>query len=186
MTIEELDDAALVDRTRQGDADAYGLLVRRYLRRALAVAWELAGTREDAEDIVQDAFHRALVALPRFDVERPFAPWFFTILRNVARSAGARAARWNSAATPDELPASAADPLAELERDELHTQLRIGLERLPERQRACVRLCDLEGFSGPEVAAMLGLSEGTVRTHLFRARRALRSSLRSLTEGRNR
>ena len=183
MASEILTDGELVERTRRGDRQAYDSLVRRYLRPALAVGLEIAPSREDAEDLVQDAFHKALRHLDRFDGGRPFGPWFFTILRNLGRSAGSITARWVVEAVPDDLPAVAPDPLSEAERVEFRAALAQAVDRLSDMQQACFRLCDLEGFHGPEVADMLGVTPGTVRTHLHRARRALRMSLESHREG---
>ncbi len=183
MTSAECGDAELVERARGGEVEAFEALVRRYLRPALALAWESSGSRDDAEDVVQDAFLRALLALPSFDVTRPFAPWFFTILRNASRSSWRRAARHEGEALPETVAGSVPDPLTALEMLEWQAQLEAGLESLPVRQRACFRLCDLEGFSGPEAADMLGLAEGTVRTHLHRARQSLRRTLGPLKEG---
>lgn len=184
MRVDHADDSDLVVRARRGDGEAFGALVRRYLRPALAVAWEFAPSRDDAEDLVQDAFHRALRALPSFDASRPFGPWFFTILRNVGRNAAARHARWSSIPVPDELATDAADPEDLAERAEIHERIRHGLDVLPPMQRACFRLCDIEGFDGQEVAEMLGVSGATVRTHRHRARAKLRDALRHLNEER--
>jgi RNA polymerase sigma-70 factor (ECF subfamily) len=182
MHVNNVSDGELVIRARQGNSEAYGALVRRYLRLALAVAWEFAPTRDDAEDLVQDAFHRALRALPSFDESKPFRPWFFTILRNTGRNAAERNARWTSIPVPDELPADAADPEDMAHRAELRESIQQGLDILPPMQRACLRLCDIEGFDGVEVAEMLGVSAATVRTHRHRARATLRDALRHLND----
>ncbi len=176
-------DTELVSQARGGEAEAFGALVSRYLRPALAVAWEYAPTRDDAEDLVQDAFHRALRSLDRFDERRPFRPWFFTILRNVGRNAAERHARWTSVAVPDELPGGA-DPEDAAHQAGLRESIQEGLDVLPQMQRTCFRLCDIEGFDGPEVAEMLGVSAATVRTHRHRARATLRDALRRLNEQR--
>jgi RNA polymerase sigma-70 factor (ECF subfamily) len=180
MHVDNVSDGELVIQARRGNGEAFGALVRRYLRPALAVAWEFAPTRDDAEDLVQDAFHRALRALPSFDENRPFRPWFFTILRNVGRNAAERHARWTSIPVPDEMPADAADPEDMAHRAELRESIQQGLDILPPMQRACFRLCDIEGFEGNEVADMLGVSAATVRTHRHRARASLRDELRHL------
>lgn len=180
MHVDNVSDAELVMRAREGDGEAFGALVRRYLRPSLAVAWEYAPSRDDAEDLVQDAFHRALRALPSFEEGRPFRPWFFTILRNVARNAAERHARWASVPVPTGLPSDAADPEDMAHRAQLRERIRQGLDLLPPMQRACFRLCDIEGFDGNEVAEMLGMSPATVRTHRHRARSTLRGALRDL------
>lgn len=185
MSPADASDSELVRRARQGDREAFGVLVRRYLRPALAVAWEFAPSREDAEDLVQEGFHRALRGLDGFGTGRPFRPWLFAIIRNTARNAAAHHARWNAVAIPEELPSQEPDPLDETHRRELGRRIQKGLDILPPMQRACFRLCDVEGFTGVEVAEMLGVDPGTVRTHRHRARTTLRSALQDLNEERH-
>ncbi len=178
-------DRALVKRARRGQSDAFDVLVRRYLRPALAVAWEFTESRDDAEDIVQEAFGRALRGLDGFDDERPFRPWFFTIVRNVGRNTAAWRSRWGYEPLSETLPAREGDPSSDAERREIQERVGAGLELLSPMQRTCFRLCDLEGFGGTEVAEMLGLEESTVRVHLHRARRGLREILRPLRDESN-
>jgi RNA polymerase sigma-70 factor, ECF subfamily len=160
----------------------YRELVTRYLRPGLAVAWEFTDTLDDAEDVVQETFRRVVRALPRFDVERPFAPWFFTILRNVARNAAGARAFQLSIELDESTPDAAPTPAEQVEYLELETQVDTQLDALPKMQRACFRLCVLEGFSSQDVATALGVSDRTVRTHVFRARQALRKAVRPLVE----
>jgi DNA-directed RNA polymerase specialized sigma24 family protein len=83
-------DADLLAATAHGDADAFAVLVRRYIRAAALLGAQLLGDRDDAEDIVQDAFtvvHRNARA---FDAKRPFAPWFFAIVRRLAANRRSR------------------------------------------------------------------------------------------------
>lgn len=174
-------DQELVRRARRGDASAFDRLVRRYLRPALAVAWEFSDSRDDAEDVVQDAFHRVLRGLDGYDDSRPFPPWFFQIVRNVGRNAVARDQRWKTEPLAETLPATETE-LSEIERWEVRRRIGEELEVLSPMQRSCFRLCDLEAYGAGEVAEMLGLSDSTVRVHLFRARKALREALRPLRE----
>jgi len=175
-------DRELVRRVRRGDHRAFDELVRRYLRPALAVAWEFTDSIDDAEDVVQDAFLRALRGLNGYDDTRPFRPWFFQIVRNVGRNAAAWRDRWRSEPLAETLPAPESSPLSEIERWEVRQRIEEGAELLSPMQLSCFRLCDVEGFGAGEVAEMLGLSESTVRVHLFRARHALREILRPLRE----
>src|SRR5262245_8875088 len=95
-------DDELVRATLRGDEAAFAGIVRRYLRKAMAVALEYADNRADAEDIVQETFRRVLANLARFDPRRSFEPWFFTILRNTARNAAkSRRTRAHDELTPD-------------------------------------------------------------------------------------
>jgi RNA polymerase sigma-70 factor (ECF subfamily) len=150
--------------------------VERYLRGALAVALEYGRDRDDAEDIVQDAFVRTLRELHRYDDRRAFRPWFFTILRNLGRAAATRrthianaAVYVDSSATHDSLDTAADTELRQLIEQELASMTSL--------QSASFRLCEIEGFSAIEVADMLGIAPATVRTHAHRARLKLREVL---------
>jgi RNA polymerase sigma-70 factor (ECF subfamily) len=166
-----------VERVRRGDRDAYGELVQRYMRPAYSIAWRILENRADAEDLVQEAFLVALERIDSFEAGRPFGPWFYRILWN--RGLNARESR--SVRETEEIPDAAADPgpgPEELtERRRRRDRLREAMSELTERQRDVVRLHELEGFSSLEIGEMMGLSDGTVRWHLHRAREALRGAL---------
>ena len=167
----------LIERVRGGDTQAFGELVRRYQRRAFAVAWRLLGHREDAEDLVQDSFMTALDRLDSFEAGRPFGPWFLRIV--VTRGHNARAARRVRAVDelPDQLEGRAPAPDAVVEAAELGEQIGAAIGELPERQRLVVQLHELEGFSSAEIADMLEIAEPTVRWTLHAARKRLRQDL---------
>lgn len=171
----------LAARAQAGDRRAFEALVQRLVRPALAAAWEFVPTREDAEDIVQDTFARTWRELGRYDAARAFAPWFFTILRNTARNASRRDRRWQMTSLTDDMVDAAADETSEavntLDVASTTESLRTALDELSPMQRACLRLTDIEGFASAEAAAMLGISDATVRVHAHRARRALRARL---------
>jgi RNA polymerase sigma factor (sigma-70 family) len=147
------------------------------MRKAMAVALEYTGTREDAEDAVQDTFRRVLGSLERFDPARPFEPWFFTILRNTARNAVKRHRIRAHDALPVEHASDRPGPLEDTRRRELRSRLRDAIGQLPAMQQTCFRLCLVEGLSSAEAAGATGLAESTVRVHVFRARRALQERL---------
>ena len=182
MHANGVSDQELVRRALTGDQLAYRHLVDRYVRPAMAVAWEFTETLEDAEDIVQEAFRRAVAALESFDTSRPFRPWFFTILRNLARNAAGTRARRVCTALDETVPDEQPTPLDVVEKVELQARLDLELESLSEMQRVCFRLCVLEGLGSAEVAEALGLSDATVRTHVFRARSALRLAMEPFKE----
>ena len=168
-------DEQLARAAKRGDAFAYDVLVQRYLRPAMAIAWQYRRRVEDAEDVVQEAFHRVVRSLADYDDRRPFSSWFYAIVRNVARTAiskdGRRAALAPLTLLEEEPPApTPVDPVVagDVER---------AIEALAPMQQACVRLCDIEGFTSVEAARMLGIGEGTVRTHLHRARKQLRVAM---------
>lgn len=172
---------ALAAGAQGGDQHAFEMLVRRLVRPALAAAWEFVPTREDAEDVVQDAFARAWRELPRYDTARPFAPWFFTILRNAARNASRWDRRWDRISLTDEAVAyertDTEDAADALDRMELAHRIHTALDALSPMQRACFRLMEIEGFGSAAAGEMLGVSDATVRVHAHRARQTLRARL---------
>lgn len=182
---ERAEEARLIEAVRRGDAAAFDGLVRRYMRRAYAIAYRLLEHREDAEDLVQEAFLTALEKIDTFHPGRPFGPWFFRILVNRGRNLRTARARRATLPLPAETATPNASPAQETERAELRAWLEAALDRLPERQRLIVQLFELEGFSGPEIAAMLDMPAGTVRWNLHQARGTLRQLLAPLGEERN-
>jgi RNA polymerase sigma-70 factor (ECF subfamily) len=172
-----------VVRAQAGDGEAFDLLVRRYMRTAYAVAYRLLGHREDAEDVVQEAFLAALANIRTFDTTRKFGPWLYRIV--VTRGLNFRKSRSRRAAEPlEDAGVASADPgpAAAAEYAGLKATVAAALEQLPERQRMVVQLFELDGFSGAEIAAMLGISPGTVRWYLHEARQSLRDTLAHLQE----
>lgn len=180
------DDAALVERALRGDAASYEALVRRYARTAHAVALAIVKEPADAEDVCQDAFIRALERLEDCRDPARFAAWFLRIVRNRAHSVrrylGVRDA---TALESVPLASQEAGPARETERARLRDDLVEALADLTDVQREVVLLHDLEGWKHREIGDRLGLPEGTVRAHLFHARRALRdhAAIRRSKEG---
>jgi RNA polymerase sigma-70 factor (ECF subfamily) len=172
----------LLRRCRAGESRFYEPLVRAYEGRALRAAISLLGDPDDARDAVQDAFIRAYQALGQFDLERPFAPWFFRILRNTcADRLRRRKPRFELSALERTIPAGAG---SDVERNHERTAARAllwrGLERIGAEHREVLVLKEIDGFSYAELAEILEIPEGTVASRLYHARRALRDALREL------
>jgi RNA polymerase sigma-70 factor, ECF subfamily len=175
-------DTALVSRVRRGDMDAYGELVRRHMRRAFSIAYGLLRHREDAEDVVQEAFVRTLEQIDRIDPGRPFHPWFHRVVVNLAISYHrARAVRATSP-IGEEMASASPAPDQRVEQRELRERLLHALDSLPETQRTIVLLADVENMNSTEIAAVVEMPPGTVRYHLHLGRRALRDSLSAADE----
>ncbi len=171
------DERLLLTRVQDGDAQACNALVRLHQARALAIAYRAVGTREEAEDVVQDAFVRAFRYIGGFDPRQPFAPWFGRLVLNTALDARARRAR---EATEPERPDAVSpciSPHLALERREVRDRFAASLAALPERQRLVLARIEVDGVSANEVALELGITPETVRWHLHQARRALRAPL---------
>jgi RNA polymerase sigma-70 factor (ECF subfamily) len=176
-------EAEAIGRVQAGDTAAFDPLVRRYMRQAFAVAYRVLGHREDAEDVVQEAFLAALANIRTFDLTRPFGPWLYRIV--VTRGLNfrkARSRRTTELLDDGVMASSAAGPAVDAEQDSLRSAIAVALDRLPERQRMIVQLFELDGFSGTEIGAMLGISPGTVRWYLHEARQSLRGLLAHLQE----
>ncbi len=177
------EEAAAITRVQQGETAAFELLVRRYMRGAFAVAYRLLGHRQDAEDVVQEALLAALTNIQTFDTSRRFGPWLYRIV--VTRGLNfrkSRARRQTESLDREEFATRDAGPAATTEGVALRDAIAAALAQLPERQRMVVQLFELDGFSGAEIAAMLGIPAGTVRWHLHEARRSLRGLLAQFEE----
>jgi RNA polymerase sigma-70 factor (ECF subfamily) len=176
------DEVELVARARAGDQDAFGELVARYAGQARRVARAVLGDPDDADDAAQDAFLSALVKLGQFDPRRPFGPWLLRIVANAATDRRRRRTVRRADALDPGLRSPGPDPLAEAARHELGARLRAALAELSERRRMAVVLFDVEGYGHGEIARILGIPEGTVRSDVFHARRFLRERLRAWKE----
>ena len=171
-------DGILVARVRRGDSSAFDQLVRRHMRTAHAVARATLDNPDDADDVCQDAFIRALRRID--DCRNPdrFRAWLMAIVRNMAHNK--RDHNRIRAAAPLEKAYSAAsgdDPLADAGRAELRGHLKEAMTHLTELQRRVLDLYDLEGWSHGEIASELGISAGSSRVHLHVARKAMRKRL---------
>ena len=179
---EEPGDRELLLRVQDGDADAFDVLVRRYLGRARLVARRLMQDPDDADDLVQDAFLRALDRIATFDVTRAFEPWFTRLLVNLGLDHRRKQKVRRTEPHDPETFAGGVSPEREMERAELKDSLGKALEALPDRQRLIVTLFEIDGHSTEEVANMLQVSQVTVRWHLHQARRTLRETLKGWVE----
>ena len=169
--IPEQDEAGLVARIRAGDRAAFGVLAERYAGVARRVARAVLGDPDDADDAAQDALLSALVKLDQYDPRRPFGPW---LLRIVATDRRRRRKVRRVEQLDPALVAGGARPDATTEQRALSERLRAALAELPHRRRMAVVLFDVEGYSHAEIAGILGIPEGTVRSEVFHARRRLR------------
>jgi len=169
-------DGALIERARAGDATAFDTLVRAYMEQAFRVAFRVVGHREDAEDLVQEAFLAAHQYLDSFEVGRPFGPWLMRIVVN--RGANLRRSRARRSTEPEtEGVSDAPSALEESEWRDTGRVLQDALATLSERQRLIVTMFEVDGMSSAEIGEMMELAPGTVRWHLHEARRHLRGVL---------
>jgi RNA polymerase sigma-70 factor (ECF subfamily) len=170
--------------------ERFAELVGRHQRRALRIAFHYVRDAADADEAVQDAFIKAYLHIGTFREELPFEVWFTRILINGCLDrikARKRRERWIAPPPVDSsgvernpadyLPSRGPSPEDQVLASERRRQLNGALSKLPERQRLVFMLSHFEGRSSREVSTMTGLNESTVRVHLFRAIRRLRSLL---------
>ncbi|HKW42279.1 MAG TPA: RNA polymerase sigma factor [Gemmatimonadales bacterium] len=175
--IAEQDEAGLVARAVAGDRMAFGALVERYAAVARRVARAVLGNAEDADDAAQDAMLSALLKLDQYDPRRPFGPWLLRIVANAATDRRRRRTVRRVEPLDPGLTAGGPRPDTTAERRALAERLRQALAELPARRRLAVVLFDVEGYSHAEIAEILKIPEGTVRSEVFHARRRLRALL---------
>jgi len=189
-----IDESKLIESARSGDAGAFEVIINRYMPKALAYARQMTGNEEDAQDLVQDAFFKAYRSLDGFKGDSGFYTWFYRLLTNLCldrlrkaaflktvfffRSAGEDDENYEGPLdwAPDEHPAS--NPGRVLEQKELKGALNKALRSLPDRQRAVFLLRHGEGMKLADIAGVLGISEGAVKSHLVRAVAAMQKSMK--------
>lgn len=179
-------DAELIARTREGDPDAFGLLVSRYYDACWRFAYHMLGERADAEDVVQESFLRAYLAIGRYDERDQFRGWLFRILTNQCRNAqtsrGRRTRRFvqdeaavNSAPSRTVMPDFGAEDVS----------LMRALTKLDPLQREALLLKYAEGLEYTEMSAMTGVGESALKMRVKRGSERLRALLAD-EEGRRR
>lgn len=169
------EDASLVAASQSGDRAAYETLVRRHARAAARFAHRLLGNREDAEDVVQDAFAKAYGNLGAFRGDASFKTWLLHIVLHLGQDQLRRRKRrpvegLEGVDPPSREPEPERDAAT---RDEL-LALREAVDDLPPRQRTALALKVYEGLSYPEVARVLGTSVESARVYLSLARQSIR------------
>jgi RNA polymerase sigma-70 factor (ECF subfamily) len=156
---------------------AFGLLLDRYQEKVFRLAFSILREAGRAEEVTQDIFLKLWKALPVYDGRASPATWLYAITRNTCYSASRRESSRKTVPIEDYEPPSPHETTLE------HAEIGQLLERLPEAQREVITLFYLEDRSVHDVAQMLDLPQGTVKSHLHRARQALAEMMRSSTNG---
>jgi RNA polymerase sigma-70 factor, ECF subfamily len=171
------DEPALVAQVKRGSTEAYAELVHRYLPRAHRVAWRLTRNRDEAEDVVQDAFLRALERIDQCEAGRPFGPWFVRIVATTAINRQRSAKRRETDDLTDTEVSAAVAPDDAAVSSALQDAVSAALDTLPPVQRQLISLVTYESFTPTEAAEAQGMPAGTARWHLHEARKTLRRTL---------
>lgn len=187
---EDLPDTLLAARIAARDEKAVRIVVERCNQRLFRTAWSILKDRTEAEDIVQNTYLRAFAGIGSFEGRSSLTTWLTRIAINEAlqrrRSRERRAARFAEAGVSDlqehrnhimQESAYSSTPDIELGRAQIKTVLEAAIADLPEDFRMVFLLCEVEGLSAEEAAAILDVPRATIKTRNFRARRRLRAAL---------
>lgn len=193
-------DEELVDRARQDDRRAIEQLIGRYQQKLYRIAYQMCyADEEEAKDRVQDAFFRAFRNIKKFEGKSSFYTWLYRIVVNTCIDAQRRRKRWRQTFLPWRFGKTEneksnttlvdypdreenSNPLSRLTRKQLEIDVKKTLTSLSKKQRTVFQLKVFQEMSIPEIAEIMGLAEGTVKTHLFRATQFIRNQLHKWAE----
>lgn len=183
-------DRELVERWQTGDPVAFSQLVRRHQRRVFGLLLRMLGSADEAEDVAQETFLNLHRHGHRFRSEARFSTFVYRVAVNAAlnrrRTLGRRRARMQALerrqAAGDDLPDAPASPEDTADAARVRVHVQDAILTLPPKLRAPLVLYDIEGLAYAEVADVLRVAEGTVKSRIHRARQALRERLRETWE----
>jgi len=170
-----MEDRALVEALRAGDPQAPRLLIERFHGVVFGLCFRMLGHRQDAEDVMQESFVRALRGFSGFESHRPLRPWLLGIAANRCRTALARRARRPAVVEVTEERADRNAGLADP--DDLAIELERALDRLRPEYRQVFVLFHEQGLAYEEISQVVGRPVGTIKTWLHRARTELAEHL---------
>ena len=183
-------DAALMLRVKQGDRDAFTVLVEKYKQPVMNLAYRTLSDASEAEDLAQHVFLQVFKSAPRYEASAKFSTWIFTITRNLCLNEIRRRSR-HPAESLDEVSQENEDqPLRQPEdlktcsppdallQSELEEKVQMALAELPEKQRTALLLCRQEDLSYEEIAELLDCSLSATKSLIHRAREALKQTLK--------
>ncbi|CAN5505577.1 RNA polymerase sigma factor RpoE [soil metagenome] len=174
------EETRLIGLAQRGDRAAFGVLVQAFRDRALAGALILTQNHEDARDMSQDAFVKAFKALGRFQLGRPFYPWYYRILRNcclthLERHGPSRRVSLEHLIENEhaQFEAPGEDVRESIQREQMAKHLRAAIEELKPEFKEIIAMKHFEEMSYQDMATALKIPMGTVMSRLFHARKAL-------------
>lgn len=198
-TAIQFEDGLLVEQAQQGDMAAFGQLVAKYQDKVFNTCWRISGSRDAAADLTQDVFCKSLEALGRFQGKSRFYTWVYRIAVNESLSHRRKAGRMISMGSDDGNPnaienqastlvrqtsgQNPVDPQKAAQTRETQALVTAALDDLDDDYRAAVVLRDIEGLDYAEIAEVLGIPPGTVKSRLHRGRTALRERLERVLTG---
>ncbi|MCH8148432.1 MAG: RNA polymerase sigma factor [Planctomycetes bacterium] len=183
-THEDIQDELLVLQCQEGDGDALKTLIARWQPRLARLAWRLTGEREAARDVVQDAWLAIVRGLARLDDPARFRWWAYRIVANKCADWIRRGSVRRTAATElrDAAVSTRDDGSNQTDSADDVGRMRDAMAKLPDEQRAVLSLHYLDEMGVREIAEVLGVPEGTVKSRLHHARNRLKDALERVTK----
>lgn len=196
---DKLSDVAIIALVKKGERDAYRFIVERYQDRIIALAYDVLKNRAEAEDVAQEAFVKAFLALDSFKAESSFYTWLYRIAYHMAIDMRRKSSRRealgalgsgdadgkenpieNTLAAPGEL-----SPEALYDRKQRASCIDSALKEVSPEHRAIILMREVDGLSYDEIAEVVGISKGTVMSRLHYARKRIQAALSSIWNGDN-
>lgn len=177
-----VDDQTLVTEALAGRGEAFGTLVERYDRAVYHLAYRTLRDSEEARDVAQEAFFKAYRSLRTFRPGAKFSTWIFSIAYHACCDRLNRRKRYSNEELPERADPGAGPEQQAIAGDEAR-RLRAAIAQLPEKYRSVITLYHLQGNQYDEIAQVLEIPIGTVKTHLFRAKEQLRRMLNEAATG---
>ena len=191
----ECNNAQLVDKSKRGDMEAFGMLIKRHEKSVYNLAYRMLKNVEDTKDAAQEIFLKVFASLNSFRGESSFATWLYRIATNECINRLKRPRflsleelrrEYENEMKPIEPPQLIdTSPLPEelAERHEIQKLVHKAMDELPDHYRLVITLRHFQGFSYDEISEALDLPVGTVKTYLFRAKKTLKTKLQRFVEG---
>jgi len=188
------EDYEFVSLCKEGDVDAFEVLVRKHQKRMLNIAYRMIGNYEEACDVVQDAFISAYRSIKSFKGKAKFSTWLYTIVMNLSKNRLKQLRTQlhrekfsidnpvltNNGQIRGELASIGPSALESLERRDVQQKVQECINSLDEEFREVLILRDIQGFSYDEISDVLTVPKGTVKSRLFRAREAVKDCLKKV------
>ena len=182
-----MSDRELVEKAQAGSQDAFSALVEKYRAKMFNLAYGFTRNREAADDLAQEVFIKAYLALPNFKFQSAFGTWLYRIAVNASKDFLRKEGRVRKVALEDSPPGTLMQEDDTLQLDEAKETekqkklVRNALKSLPEKYQVILSLRDMQGFPYGEISQILNISPGTVDSRLHRARKMLRKKVHQIS-----
>lgn len=174
--MRQIDDNIIIEKSLQGDLEAFAGLVKKYQQALIALGWNILGDRDEARDIAQETFIQVFTHLERFDMTRSFKTWIFSIAvkRSIDRIRRQKSFWKYFNRQTKEQSLETTQTNMRIEESQVFSPL---LKRLNPKERMAISLKINEGYSAKEIGEVIKCSENTTRVHLFNAKKKLKKEL---------